>query len=51
MCCMLCAAQGYAGLAAGLEMVSEQKGAVDEAKGQVLQVGLSRRMPMSGLGL
>jgi hypothetical protein len=30
--------QGYADLAAGLEKVSEAKGAVDEAKGQVLQV-------------
>jgi hypothetical protein len=32
--------QGYADLAAGLEKVSEAKGAVDEAKGQVLQVCL-----------
>jgi hypothetical protein len=32
------AVQGYADLAAGLEKVSEAKGAVDEAKGQVLQV-------------
>jgi hypothetical protein len=30
--------QGYADLAAGLEKVSEAKGAVDEAKGHVLQV-------------
>eukprot|EP00775_Hariotina_reticulata_P012912 gene12912-13039_t len=29
--------QGYADLAAGLEKVSEEKGAVDEAKGNVLQ--------------
>jgi len=30
--------QGYADLAVGLEKVSEEKGAVDEAKGHVLQV-------------
>lgn len=30
--------QGYAELAVGLEKVSEEKGAVDEAKGHVLQV-------------
>jgi hypothetical protein len=36
-----CAVQGYADLAAGLEKVSEAKGAVDEAKGQVLQVRMA----------